>query len=765
MNLFEIMRFWHLVSVIVVQCVSLKGLYTEIEVEQSAARLRRPRSSDSQIINEWQVQDVLSFSDDNDNKADRNGEYTSATLEKENLPMSFTLCAAFMVESWNTNFNSALVLSILAIDEHSVWGAILIHASNSYTDYELMLAGSKISKKIYKVFFPLQWTRICAMMDWPWLGQIVLVADGELLGSFEYQVGNDFARPLKLSLRLGELAETEFTGRVSDLNVFSSPLSVETMMNITEAGGQECGAPGDFLSWNEANWTLHSEAKTVEVESETEGPCRRESKMQVFPANFGHTQCMQHCQKIVGGRSPPVTSQEEWDDLTREVDVVAPIHSMLPSAMWVSATEGDMNGNLTELPHWPDFEVVNNMSMKVMAKERIWRDFYTGKRLGNWTKPYYSIYKKDMHDNETHNCIKVYTDEPWDRSWREEQCFSDDQSCPCQYPHQPLLRLRGLCEGSSINQLFIPKQLPFDPDETPMKVSLILIGFSTQIKYNETGRQWELTDAKSEVGAVSRASKTSYVLGKHSWTVSNDVLQCGDGKPYNTVLKLTGCNEFNEFTCDDGQCITMEERCNQVPDCRDKSDERGCQLIVFENGYNKNIPPIKRALDGDPVPAEISVSLTLMKVVDIDETDHSIHLQFEIGLRWRENRVQYWNLKKKTSVNVLMEADIRQLWLPLVIYQNTDQRESTRLGVEWEWATTVTVTREEVDFTNTNTKRGYSEVDEAEIFEGAENNLTMVQTYTHQFQCQYQLQGYPFDTQATQFCFLFSSYLRSVRSQ
>ena len=38
-------------------------------------------------------------------------------------------------------------------------------------------------------------------------------------------------------------------------------------------------------------------------------------------------------------------------------------------------------------------------------------------------------------------------------------------------------------------------------------------------------------------------------------------------------------------------------------------------------------------------------------------------------------------------------------------------------------------------------------MDEAEIFEGAENRLTMYQTYTWEFQCKYELQRYPFDTQ------------------
>ena len=188
----------------------------------------------------------------------------------------------------------------------------------------------------------------------------------------------------------------------------------------------------------------------------------------------------------------------------------------------------------------------------------------------------------------------------------------------------------------------------------------------------------------------------------------------------------------------------MEERCNQIPDCRDESDEKECQLIFLKDGYNKNIPPIARAKDGSAIPADVSISITLMKVVEIEEVDHSIHLQFQISLSWRENRVKYQNLKKEVSLNSLSEKDIETIWLPLIFYDNTDQKESTRLGEygNGEWMTLVTVTRE-----GNFARSGIEEVDEAEIFEGAENRLTMNQTYTLEFQCYYELVRYPFDTQ------------------
>ena len=45
------------------------------------------------------------------------------------------------------------------------------------------------------------------------------------------------------------------------------------------------------------------------------------------------------------------------------------------------------------------------------------------------------------------------------------------------------------------------------------------------------------------------------------------------------------------------------------------------------------------------------------------------------------------------------------------------------------------------------TRSGFEEIDEAEIFKGEENSLVMTQIYTHEFQCVYQLERYPFDTQ------------------
>ena len=144
---------------------------------------------------------------------------------------------------------------------------------------------------------------------------------------------------------------------------------------------------------------------------------------------------------------------------------------------------------------------------------------------------------------------------------------------------QHKLRLRGLCSSSFIDRSYSLKQLPGNPG------NMILLGvMHTRIQFNDTTSQWILTDAKRDVTAMSRATKRSYLLGKHEWTISEDDYHCGKGKPYTTFLKLSGCAE-DEFTCTDGGCIKMKRRCDQVTHCWDESDEKECQVIILKDGY------------------------------------------------------------------------------------------------------------------------------------------------------------------------------------
>ena len=78
---------------------------------------------------------VLDFSADNDHEPDINGEYTGATLEAGPLPESFTICSAYMVEAWTTDFGVAAAEMFQLLDDDGYkWMHIKFWAAYSHTE-------------------------------------------------------------------------------------------------------------------------------------------------------------------------------------------------------------------------------------------------------------------------------------------------------------------------------------------------------------------------------------------------------------------------------------------------------------------------------------------------------------------------------------------------------------------------------------------------------------------------------------------------------
>ena len=125
-------------------------------------------------------------------------------------------------------------------------------------------------------------------------------------------------------------------------------------------------------------------------------------------------------------------------------------------------------------------------------------------------------------------------------------------------------------------------------------------------------------------------------------------------------------------------------------------------------------------------------------MVAIEEEGHSMEVQFQITLEWKENRATYGNLKMESYLNALSMEDINKLWLPLVVYTNTDQQKTTRLGENWEWSTNVLVKREG--------QFGFEVLDGPRSSKEVRTASQCIHSCTHQFQCTvYQLENYSLD--------------------
>ena len=183
-----------------------------------------------------------------------------------------------------------------------------------------------MQSKVFSLLFPLQWTSYCVVVDSQNL-TLHLVVDGNLLAQAILEETEGNKRPRHLNLLLGYFRTSgqnhERPGRTANLNVFSSALSLTRVKGLTKSDGKECGAVGDFLSWDVEQWRLRSKTKVVELNEEIDSPCRPESEIQLFTANFYHHRgCMQHCQKISQGRSPSVQTEKEWDYVKKQISLI-----------------------------------------------------------------------------------------------------------------------------------------------------------------------------------------------------------------------------------------------------------------------------------------------------------------------------------------------------------------------------------------------------------------------------------------------------------
>ena len=141
---------------------------------------------------------ALDFSLDNDGEPDENNNYTHASLLKENLPPSFTICTATMVKAWTKKNYGRLF--VLLDDKGKMWHFVKIYAATSYTQFSFLFESSPMFSNQSKIlFYPLQWTRVCLSKDSN-TSLARLVVDGELLIEEKVKVKN---KPEDLSLVLG----------------------------------------------------------------------------------------------------------------------------------------------------------------------------------------------------------------------------------------------------------------------------------------------------------------------------------------------------------------------------------------------------------------------------------------------------------------------------------------------------------------------------------------------------------------------------------
>ena len=113
-------------------------------------------------------------------------------------------------------------------------------------------------------------------------------------------------------------------------------------------------------------------------------------------------------------------------------------------------------------------------------------------------------------------------------------------------------------------------------------------------------------------------------------------------------------------------------------------------------------------------------------------------IKFSVTMKWTDYRLEYHNLKQTN--NILGAHEIQKMWTPLVVFENTEEREGTKLSSDSEV---------EVRRLGNFSRSKIEDVEEINIFKGDENHLQWNENHAKSFKCVFKLEMYPFDVQVT----------------
>ena len=196
-------------------------------------------------------------------------------------------------------------------------------------------------------------------------------------------------------------------------------------------------------------------------------------------------------------------------------------------------------------------------------------------------------------------------------------------------------------------------------------------------------------------------------------------------------------SDTNTFCCDNGLCISSEERCDDAIDCVDASDEKDCKLVQDQDAeYEINRPLRHIVMNRFPTKHKsqfktlINLSIRVDKIIDLKEINSEVTILFTVHHTWRDNRLNFDYLKDSKE-NYIDKAVV---WIPKFRFGNMKEIQTEYLG-------DLQAVREGQMKENSHT-----ELTMKQTYKGSENSMMMESTYQVKFVCLFDnIARYPFD--------------------
>uniref|UniRef100_A0A0P4WGZ1 C-type lectin domain-containing protein n=1 Tax=Scylla olivacea TaxID=85551 RepID=A0A0P4WGZ1_SCYOL len=385
---------------------------------------------------------------------------------------------------------------------------------------------------------------------------------------------------------------------------------------------------GNYVSW-EVGWTLQ---EVTSYEASLDDFCKDKFDMTYWFPSLTHVESQYLCPSM-GSRHPSATDRQEILALVDKAQAKFPPSHSCYADQWLNITD--------------------------IQEEGVWRDGKTPVRGDIMWK------KQEPNGIQYENCVSINGRGGLD----DVNCNTNAKCVICFFEGPKRFSLLGTCELELRNVYFMVVQ----PDVGELQ----FLGYGAyKIMLQEEVWVW-LDSVTNHTIATMVNTNLDFPMGRRWWKLERSV--CGQKAGGLRRLLLSPCPP-GHFTCDDATCIAMDHRCDFKHDCRDKSDELGCEVVSFPEDYQNHLPPrLEQEGGGVSLPITLTVGVESLGVNTLAMT---LEVSYTLSLTWVDNRLLYRNLKHNSNLNVLSLATVRLLWAPEVAFVNTVDGHHTKMDYE-----------------------------------------------------------------------------------
>ncbi|KAK4320578.1 hypothetical protein Pmani_008582 [Petrolisthes manimaculis] len=501
--------------------------------------------------------------------------------------------------------------------------------------------------------------------------------------------------------------DQSFSGEITQLNFWQTELPQRTIAKMAACESVE---EGDALGWREQEWRLEGEVTTQYHPYHTF--CKSSGRsFTFFPNRFSLIKALHLCQVVGGILAVPQTPEENALVYSNSKDQAKKCSGNVgESYLWIGANDE--------------------------VDERQWAYWGSGEKV-KWEHRWRG---SGPNGGVVENCLVMLHGENNPGYWSDIACLPTYAFCvPCEFEDNQVMHLKGpaLCPGSPFNLQYT---LGEERDGSPSLMGF----FHTDIYWNNTRAAWIMQSLKVETATAfwSPPHQGVYPFGTWEWTLEDTVCGLESGSNVNFTLSVCG---MGKFTCSDGSCISIDKRCDLRVDCPDKSDENLCDPVEKPPNYQMNIPPPSKDNDSS---IDILFTINIISFPSVATEDLTFVTTFQLRLQWRDSRLNYINLKKDRTLNLLSPESKLSIWTPRVFFGNAHGNVFTNLNQG---------SRVECVQQGESVVGGPHLPKEMNIFSGLENSMEISQLYTVTYSCDFDLLMFPFDAQVCKMSFLLVS--------